>query len=229
MYTRSGLVPGKTKAKAKVRTSSAQSAEPAAASDTAAAETVEGDCDQLEQEKAKGEDDADANDFESFSPSDSHELMDSRAGAIKSWTGVFPASGRPVSSPMKGVHHSGTRFFTSTQAFEDWIMTRESKWKRQQVKRAQDMRRDRVKAQSRKASKDSLILSMSECRQSSAATKNLAGPVPGLSGSLFAKRPQTGPSTSGLSGQRHLNKDSLPGGGRSGIQRPSTGPGKSES
>ena len=227
MYARSGLVPGKTTAK--VRTYSAQSAEPAAAGDTAAAETVEGDREQLEQETAQGEADADANDFESFSPSDSHELMESRpAGAIKSWTGVFPASGRPVSSPMKGVHQSGTRFFTSTQAFEDWIMTRESKWKRQQVKRAQDMRRDRVKAQSRKTSKDRLIKSTSESRQSSAATRNLAGPVPGLSGSLFAKRPQTGPSTSGLSSQRHLSKDSLPGCGRSWIQRPSTELGKGE-
>jgi hypothetical protein len=61
--------------------------------------------------------------------------------AIKSWTGVFSISSRPISAPIEGVHHSGRRFFTATEAFENWIMSREQKFHNQSIKRAEEFRK----------------------------------------------------------------------------------------
>jgi len=71
------------------------------------------------------------------------ELDSSNSPKVKSWTGVFPPddSKRPSSAPVEGVHLSGTRFFTSSEAFEDWIMSREHKFHLQQIRREEQYRR----------------------------------------------------------------------------------------
>jgi len=71
------------------------------------------------------------------------ELESSNSPKVKSWTGVFPPddSKRPSSAPVEGVHLSGTRFFTSSEAFEDWIMSREHKFHLQQIRREEQYRR----------------------------------------------------------------------------------------
>ena len=56
---------------------------------------------------------------------------------IKSWTGVFPERerSRPSTAPVNKVHSSGSRFFTSTEAFEEYLMTSESKFRNQHIRR----------------------------------------------------------------------------------------------
>jgi hypothetical protein len=54
---------------------------------------------------------------------------------IKSWTGVFPERSRPSTAPVNKVHSSGSRFFTSTEAFEEYMMTSESKFRNQRIRR----------------------------------------------------------------------------------------------
>ena len=79
------------------------------------------------------------------------ELDSSNSPKVKSWTGVFPDGSRPASAPVTAVHQSGTRFFTSSEAFEDWIMSREKKFLLQRIKREEEYRRgQQARAQARR-------------------------------------------------------------------------------
>jgi hypothetical protein len=54
---------------------------------------------------------------------------------MKAWTAEYSEQRRPSTAPVNQVHSSGSRFFTSTEAFEEFLMTRENKFRNQRLRR----------------------------------------------------------------------------------------------